>query len=554
MQEKRTTGESIALALKDTRAGLRYKVFSSYKPVLALHDVVMLFFSFVLTTMIAGLSLKNLGLANLILLAMMTISVFVATFFVMRLYSYGANFIWRSHLARLKRALAWVLFCFVVFVLLLNWKSLHIDKVVIPSLIAILGFCLLFVRHNSRFLTNLTYSLAICLSVYGAIGLFWTSGLSVLKIYSYLLPIFFVISAGLLMGGRYLLVHIVFNGWMRKIFRWKMVVVGSNAEAKHVTEYMVKNDAPFYVKGYITSDINGDSGRKQSKACLGNVYQLAEIAASIEIDDIVVTDETIDKKSLVWLLDFCMDRRLNVWFPPSLLPIINIKIQSDYLCGLPMIRMCTQKFSWMFNPVKHGLDALMALPLAILLLPVFLIIALAIKLTSEGSVFYKPDAIGRYGKIFRMYKFRSMFTDNSSDIHKIYVLQLIKGEIGEKGIDGQTLKITHDPRVTRVGKFLRRFSLDELPQLINVLKGEMSLVGPRPCLPYEYDHYEDWYKKRVSIRPGITGVWQVAGRSEVAFEDMILLDLYYVYNRGVLLDFQVLLATVGTVVGGKGAF
>ena len=554
MQEHKTTGNSITLALKSTKSGLRYKIFSSYKPVLALHDIVMLLLSFVLAILIVGPSLEYMNVATFIFLAAINVSVFVAIFSAAHLYSYGANFIWRTHLTRLKRALTWVLFCFAVFVLLLHWNGLYDDRIVIPLLIVILGFWLLFMSPDSRFLINLTHALAICLSGYGAIGMVLPKGLATLKAYSYLLPIFFVIGAGLLLGGRYLLVHIVFNGWMRRLFRWKMVVVGSTEEAKHITDYMVKNDAPFYVKGFITSDIKSDYDCRLSKICIGNVNQLPEIAASIHIDDIVVTDEKIEKDLFIQLLDFCMERRLNVWFPPSLLPIINLKIQPDYLCGLPMIRMCTQKFSGIFNPVKHGLDALIALPVAILLLPVFLLIALAIKLTSKGPVFYKPDAIGRNGKIFKMYKFRSMCTDSSCDVHKDYVTRLIKGEIGEKGVDGQTLKITDDPRVTPVGKFLRRFSLDELPQLINVLKGEMSLVGPRPCLPYEYEQYKKWYKKRVSVRPGITGVWQVAGRSEVAFEDMILLDLYYVYNRGVLLDFQVLLATAGTVIGRKGAF
>ena len=388
----------------------------------------------------------------------------------------------------------------------------------------------------------------------GTIGLVLPGGLSILKTYSYLLPIFYIISVGLLLGGRYLLVHIVFNGWMRKIFRWEMVIIGTNEEAKQITNYMIKNDAPFFVKGFITSGTDGDFEFAVSKTCLGDVNQLPEIAASTEINDIVVTDENIDKELLLRILDYGIEHRLNVWFPPKLLPIINIKIQPDSLCGLPMIRLGTQKSSWLFNPIKHGLDALMTLPVAILLLPVFLLIALAVKLTSEGPVFYKPDAIGRHGNIFKMYKFRSMRVDSSCDIHKDYVTKLIKGEIGQKGTDGQTLKITDDPRITPVGKFLRRFSLDELPQLINVLKGEMSLVGPRPCLPYEYEQYEEWYKKRVSVRPGITGVWQVTGRSEVAFEDMILLDLYYIYNRSVLLDFQVLLETANAVIKQKGAY
>jgi undecaprenyl-phosphate galactose phosphotransferase len=554
MQELKPTGEPVTLPINSLKPGLHRKVFSSYKPVLLLHDLAILLLSFSLMLFAAGPGLQHQKPGILVLMSMMSLSVFVFLFWAFNLYSYGANFIWNHHFARMKKAFAWVLISFGLFVLLLHWDNLYSDKIVIPLFTAILVFCLLFLKSGVKFLTNLTYALAICLLSIGTIGLVLPDGLSILKTYGYLLPIFYIISVGLLLGGRYLLVHIVFNGWMRKIFRWEMVIIGSNEEATQITNYMIKNDAPFYVKGFVASGTDGVLGCTVSKTCLGNVSQLPEIATSTEINDIVVTDENIDKDLLLRILDYCIEQRLNVWFPPKLLPIIDIKIQPDYLCGLPMIRLGTQKSDWLFNPIKHGLDALMTLPLAIFLLPAFLLIALAVKLTSEGPVFYKPDAIGRHGNIFKMYKFRSMCVDSSCDIHKNYVTKLIKGEIGQKGTDGQTLKITDDPRITPVGKLLRRFSLDELPQLINVLKGEMSLVGPRPCLPYEYEQYEEWYKKRVSVRPGITGVWQVTGRSEVAFEDMILLDLYYIYNRSVLLDFQVLMETANAVLKQKGAF
>ena len=554
MQNQKSTGEPIEIPIYNSKPGLHRKIFSSYKPVLLLHDLAILLFSFLFMLLAAGPGFQHQKSGILFLMAAMSISVFVFTFWVFNLYSYGANFIWNHHFARMKKALAWVLISFGLFVLLLHWHNLYSDKIVIPLLTALLAFCLIFLSPGVKFLTNLTYALAICLLSIGTIGLFLPGGLSILKTYSYLVPIFYIISAGLLLGGRYLLVHIVFNGWMRKIFRWEMVIIGSNEEARQIANYMIKNDAPFYVKGCITTDTGSDIECPVYKSCLGNVNQISEIIAYTEINDIVVTDENIDKELLLRILDYCIEHRLNVWFPPKLLPIINIKIQPDYLCGLPMIKLGTQKSSWLFNPIKHGLDALITLPLAILLLPVFLLLALAVKLTSEGPVFYKPDAIGRHGNIFKMYKFRSMRIDSSCDIHKDYVTKLIKGEIGQKGTDGQTLKITDDPRITPVGKFLRRFSLDELPQLINVLKGEMSLVGPRPCLPYEYEQYEEWHKKRVAVRPGITGVWQVAGRSEVAFEDMILLDLYYIYNRSVLLDFQVLMETASAVLKQKGAY
>jgi len=236
------------------------------------------------------------------------------------------------------------------------------------------------------------------------------------------------------------------------------------------------------------------------------------------------------------------------------MPMINIKVYIDNFCGIPMIRLCSQKQDWVFNKLKHGLDALITLPACALLLPFFLLVGLAIKLNSPGPVFYRATAIGKGGKRFVMYKFRSMRVDTDSTVHKDYVTKLIKGEIRPEGNQGKALKITDDPRITWVGKILRKTSMDELPQLLNVLKGDMSLVGPRPCLPYEYEIYQDWHKKRLSIRPGITGLWQVAGRSEVAFEDMVVLDLYYLYNRSLSMDMNIVYETVFAVLGKKGAY
>jgi lipopolysaccharide/colanic/teichoic acid biosynthesis glycosyltransferase len=193
-----------------------------------------------------------------------------------------------------------------------------------------------------------------------------------------------------------------------------------------------------------------------------------------------------------------------------------------------------------------------SLLIALACLPVFAAVALIIRLTSEGPVFYRPTAVGKSGRHFRMYKFRSMITGASSAIHKEFVTRMIKGELTQDA-SGKPLKIVNDPRVTWIGRILRKTSMDEIPQLLNVLKGEMSLVGPRPCLPYEYEVYKDWHKKRTAVRPGITGLWQVVGRSEVSFEDMILLDLYYIYNRSFQLDLTILFETIFVVIKKKGA-
>jgi lipopolysaccharide/colanic/teichoic acid biosynthesis glycosyltransferase len=206
---------------------------------------------------------------------------------------------------------------------------------------------------------------------------------------------------------------------------------------------------------------------------------------------------------------------------------------------------------------KRLTDVLGSLLLLGILSPIFLIIAAAIKLTSRGPVLFRQKRIGEHGTPFTFLKFRSMYMNNDSQEHREYVRQLIAGQAQRKSADGKTegvFKLTNDPRITPVGRLLRRSSLDELPQLFNVLRGEMSLVGPRPPVPYEVEFYATWHRRRLlEAKPGITGLWQVHGRSRVEFDDMVRLDLRYARDCSPLLDLKILLQTPKAVMGGDGA-
>jgi exopolysaccharide biosynthesis polyprenyl glycosylphosphotransferase len=203
---------------------------------------------------------------------------------------------------------------------------------------------------------------------------------------------------------------------------------------------------------------------------------------------------------------------------------------------------------------KRAMDIAGALLALILLSPVFLLIAAAVKLSSQGPILFRQNRIGQYGAPFTFLKFRSMYVNNDAEIHKEYVRKLIAGKADQKGRDG-VFKITDDPRITPVGRFLRRTSLDELPQFFNVLKGEMSLVGPRPPLPYEVEAYDVWHRRRLlEARPGITGLWQVNGRSRTKFDDMVRLDLQYARKQSFWLDVKILLRTPAAVFSGDGAY
>jgi lipopolysaccharide/colanic/teichoic acid biosynthesis glycosyltransferase len=206
---------------------------------------------------------------------------------------------------------------------------------------------------------------------------------------------------------------------------------------------------------------------------------------------------------------------------------------------------------------KRIIDIVGSFSLLLLLSPVLFLIAATVKLSSRGPVLFRQKRIGEHGTPFTFLKFRSMYVNNSSKEHEQYVKALIEGKAEKKAASGTgtgVFKLTNDPRITPVGRFLRRSSLDELPQLINVLRGEMSLVGPRPPVPYEVEAYATWHRRRLlEAKPGITGLWQVYGRSRVEFDDMVRLDLRYARECSPMLDLKILLQTPKAVMSGDGA-
>jgi lipopolysaccharide/colanic/teichoic acid biosynthesis glycosyltransferase len=208
--------------------------------------------------------------------------------------------------------------------------------------------------------------------------------------------------------------------------------------------------------------------------------------------------------------------------------------------------------------VKRGIDVLGSAFLLLILSPILAAIALAIKLTSKGPVIFEQERLGQFGTKFKCLKFRTMYTDNDPRIHREYVQNFIAGQTKQvtnsNNNEPVVYKLTNDPRVTPVGRFLRKTSLDEFPQFFNVLRGEMSLVGPRPPVFYEFELYDYWHRRRVfELKPGVTGLWQVNGRSRTCFDDMVRLDLRYSQTWSLWLDLKILLATPLAVVAGNGA-
>jgi len=528
--------------------------FPSYQTALFAHDYIAVMVAFGCGVWISGLgpflSANSMQSVTLFILALLAIA-FFPTY---NLYSYHFIFSSKNHLVNLIKSFCWSLLTLGIIVFLYTYPYLLEGRYIIPLLVlAALGVLLL-----SRFFWDhmlyLLKSVGMSFLAVGIIGLITPEEKPIIVEHWTAILIGFAMAVGIVLVSRSLLVHVVFNDWMRRHFRRQVAIVGSDEEAQRITSHIIEQNAPFWVTGFVGAEAVSKLEIPVYKDRLGELKELPLIVSRNNIDEILITDENIDKRILISLLDYCTSEGLTVWFSPKLMPIIDLKLLIDVFCGLQMIRLCSQKNSYIFNKIKHGLDALIVLPVFLLLIPIFVMIGIAIKLNSHGPVFFRAKAVGRDGKPFCMYKFRSMQIDTGDETHKEYVTKLINGNITHNSGKGGVFKITEDERITSIGKFLRKLSLDELPQLINVLKGEMSLVGPRPCLPYEYEAYKDWHKKRLSIRPGITGVWQVTGRSAVSFEDMVLLDLYYIYNRNILMDMNILYETIFAVLGKRGAY
>jgi exopolysaccharide biosynthesis polyprenyl glycosylphosphotransferase len=282
--------------------------------------------------------------------------------------------------------------------------------------------------------------------------------------------------------------------------------------------------------------------------------EVPEIAEVMRTDLVVVARPDLPREEIVRLSDALLLRGVRVKVLSNVFDRLFESIPFETVQGLYLLQVGETPLRGGWPKVKRAFDLCGAILGGLAILPFLLAIAIAVRVNSPGPVFFKQTRIGCGGRPFTFYKFRSMVSGGKDDGHQRYVEQYLKGDtpasVDENG--KKLYKLVDDARVTAVGRVLRRTSLDELPQLWNVIRGEMSLVGPRPCLPFEYDLYEDWQCRRLDVTPGMTGLWQVTGRSYVTFNDMVLLDLFYIGNWSMALDARLIFRTVPVILFGKG--
>ncbi|MFL4480016.1 sugar transferase [Paeniglutamicibacter sp. ORCA_105] len=332
----------------------------------------------------------------------------------------------------------------------------------------------------------------------------------------------------------------------------RMMLLGSPAAVEHLHRRLASEPGAGYLPiaavlpGY---QLNSPSGRELDLPIASVGTELHQIMKAIEetdADAIAISAGTVLKPRVIRQLGWeLQERGISMIMAPALTDIAGPRIHTQPLAGLPLIHVSTPELEGAQAFVKRAFDCIGAVFGLIVLSPIFLIIALLIWKDSPGPVFFQQERIGRKGIPFKMHKFRSMVVDAEDRLADL--------QEANEG-NGVLFKMKADPRITKIGAFIRRYSIDELPQLWNVLTGTMSMVGPRPPLQSEVETYEEYVLRRLKVKPGVTGLWQVSGRSDLSWDDSVRLDLYYVENWSLTQDLIILFRTAKAVFGKDGAY
>ena len=333
-------------------------------------------------------------------------------------------------------------------------------------------------------------------------------------------------------------------------FKRNVIIVGDGKAGKMLaTKLMYENPIGLNILGFVDDDKKLNDEVVIGKKVIGNLNNLEDIIDKFDVDELLIAVDDEDNEKVLEVIDLCKSLKISVRVTSELFDIVSRKLSTEKYADIPVIDVSSHYNNAITLGMKRTFDLVASTIALVLLSPVMLVITILIKVTSSGSILFKQTRVGKHGKTFQFYKFRSMTNiDGEDEDRKNLMLDFMNNENG----DADT-KIINNSRVTWIGNLIRKSSLDELPQLFNVLQGEMSLVGPRPCLPYEYENYDDWQKRRVSVIPGCTGVWQVWGRSSVSFKESVVLDLYYINNMSPWFDLQLIYQTIPAMLTARGA-
>ena len=381
---------------------------------------------------------------------------------------------------------------------------------------------------------------------------------------------------------RLFFIRIIFRSrWLENILNEKAFIIGAGRKGKLLASKIhEEKEYQSQVIGFLDDNIEKGKHVFEAFSVIGAVSDIENVLREYQINAIYLAIDNISKNKLYQIISVCLKSKSYIYISSDLLDILPEKINLEKVKDLPVVRAISNLDGIYTNYVKSLIDVVVTSIGILIISPLLLIISVGVKLSSPGPVIFTQKRLGRNGKLFNFYKFRSMIVGSDCDeSRKEEMVNLIKGKnnncntclrasliedpstapAGQVGARSQSshrqngsTKVVNSSRVTRFGKFMRKYSLDELPQLFNVIKGDMSLVGPRPCLPYEFEVYDEWHKRRLDVKPGCTGLWQVTSRSETTYDDMVVLDIYYIQNISPWFDLQLLLKTIPVLLTGKG--
>jgi exopolysaccharide biosynthesis polyprenyl glycosylphosphotransferase len=323
------------------------------------------------------------------------------------------------------------------------------------------------------------------------------------------------------------------------------IVLGANQEAQTMARTLERETwLGYHIVGFVDDGAPVGHEVTRGRVVLGSTAQLEELVEAHGATLVLIASTAFDAHKLSRLFWELQDLDVDLQITSGTIDLVASRMIIQSVAGVPLLYVRRTGMSGLQRTLKRSMDLVGSAAGIVLLFPVIVGIALWIRLDSPGGAFFSQTRVGRGKKTFKVWKFRTMV--EGAEARRTELEHLSEGP-------GLLFKLKEDPRITRAGRFLRRFSLDELPQLFNVLKGEMSLVGPRPALPAEVEQYDDWVANRLKIKPGMTGLWQVSGRTETSFSDYIRYDLFYIQNWSLPLDLWVLWRTLRAVVEGEGA-
>lgn len=323
----------------------------------------------------------------------------------------------------------------------------------------------------------------------------------------------------------------------------RVLVVGGSSLGRAIIQNIVAQpELGYHIVGFVDDTPGERIGRIPY---LGSADQTPTLVDSHQVAEVVIALPSASRNQVTDLLMAVERQNVALRIVPDFYDLSLNQLDIESINGIPLVRMREARLPGHMFVLKRVLDIVGASIALILTAPLALIIAIAIKIDSPGPIVVRQRRVGRQGKLFDFYKFRSMTVDAEKRLPEL---------MAHNETEGPFFKIRDDPRVTRVGRAIRRLSLDEVPQFYNVLRGDMSLVGPRPALPREVELYQDWHLRRLSVPPGITGLWQVSGRSDLPFDEMALLDIWYVENWSLGLEVTIILRTIPAVLFGYGAY